>query len=82
MWPLHPPFLTATTSPCQVHQTHCQQFRHPRPGGALVQEAQPLRSPPRQRLLRNGCLWAPGPLRRVCGLDEFTLPSIPKYEPI
>lgn len=47
------------------------------PAPALL-PAPPAQPPGTQR---NGGPWAPGPLRRVCGLDEFTLPSIPKYDP-
>lgn len=79
--PLHPTLPYSPRLPLQVQDSR-PWFPHPQPGGALLPEAQPLPSPPRRGLLRNGCLWAPGPLRRVCGLDEFTLPSIPKYDPI
>lgn len=59
----------------------------PRPGGTLLQGSCPCPltvhlAQPLQGRQRNGCPWAPSPVRRVCGLDEFTLPSIPKYDPI
>ena len=59
------------------------QFPHPQPGGTPALLPVPLAQPGQAQRAMD----APGPLGacppgRVCGLDEFTLPSIPKYDHI